>query len=40
VVWITVIVVAVFLGIDVLLGGYYLLTTRQMVRRQMGAPNS
>jgi hypothetical protein len=34
--WIEVIVVAFFLGIGFLLGGFYLLFTRPKVRRQMG----
>ena len=33
--WIAVIVVAFFLGIGLLLGGFYLLFTRPKVRRQM-----
>jgi hypothetical protein len=35
--WIAVIVVAFFLGIGLLLGGFYLLFTRPKVRRQMGS---
>jgi RsiW-degrading membrane proteinase PrsW (M82 family) len=35
--WIAVIVVAFFLGIGFLLGGFYLLFTRPKVRRQMGS---
>ena len=35
--WIAVIVVAFFLGIGLLLGGFYLLVTRPKVARQMGS---
>ena len=35
--WIAVIVGAFFLGIGLLLGGFYLLFTRPKVRRQMGS---
>lgn len=35
--WIAVIVVAFFLGIGLLLGGFYLLFTRPKVRRETGS---
>jgi hypothetical protein len=35
--WIAVIVVTFFLGIGLLLGGFYLLFTRPKIRRQMGS---
>lgn len=38
--WIAVIVVAFLLGIGVFLGGFYLLFTRQKVRRQSGVLRS
>ncbi|HSZ35982.1 MAG TPA: hypothetical protein VK773_02740 [Acidimicrobiales bacterium] len=35
--WIAVIAVAFFFGVGVFLGGWYLLSTRPKVRRQMGS---